>query len=53
MAGGRIPGTTEMDQDDVGAFFQETDPAYWQNLAQTNTQEALRQLNAFAAVEGD
>jgi hypothetical protein len=49
--GGRVPGTTEMSEDELLAFFREMPVEYWQQRAQTSPQVALQELRAFADLE--
>jgi hypothetical protein len=49
--GGRVPGTTEMSEEELLAFFREQPPEYFQLRAQQSPADAMRELNEFARLE--
>jgi hypothetical protein len=49
--GGRVPGTTEMSEGELLAFFRAQPPEYWQLRAQSSPTDAMRELQAFADME--
>ena len=44
FAGGEIPGLEILTPNKVRAFFESTNPQYWDALMQTNPDEAMSQL---------
>lgn len=50
--GGRIPGTSELSEEEVRALFRSRPPEEWQALAQVDPEKALAELRRFARLEG-
>ena len=50
--GNRIPGTSEISEEEVRALFRARPPEEWQALAQTDPEKALAELRHFARLEG-
>lgn len=49
--GGRTPGITVPSKADLRTLFENTTPAYWQQLSQQNPQEAQSQLSQWQEVQ--
>jgi hypothetical protein len=49
--GGRVPGTTQMSEDELLAFFRQQPPEYFQLRAQQSPQVAMQELKEFARLE--